>query len=332
MSLPTLIGLLAVLALLVHQERLVIDLRHGVVRFQSPPLYLEEPDHEQTGHRYLFDAMLGWKNIPNWKATTHGKTLTINSRGLRDREYDYERTPGVPRMLVLGDSFTWGYGVSDEEIFTEVLEERLASDSRPWEVVNTGVSGWGTDQQYLYFRSEGVRYRPDVVVLAFYLNNDPLEISASATYGMGKPYFTSTNLGKPYPPGPPSGDERVRWLDERKPLKMAVALTRGILEQCRKIGARLVLMKFGVFGHEDNRIAIEFSDAYLRTVGKRFPEVTVVDLDAEFVERGLSHEQVFGGNKDMHWNAFGHRIVAEVLRVHLETAGLLAASNPGASL
>ncbi|MBT6157697.1 MAG: hypothetical protein HOL01_22490 [Planctomycetaceae bacterium] len=73
--------------------------------WSNKPIYLQEPGYERTGHRYLYDSELGWRNIPNWKAKTNGKKLTINSRGLRDREYTYVKPSGVRRILVLGDSF-----------------------------------------------------------------------------------------------------------------------------------------------------------------------------------------------------------------------------------
>ncbi|MBL6764691.1 MAG: hypothetical protein ISQ14_07030 [Verrucomicrobiae bacterium] len=320
--LPSLIGCAAVVALLIHQERLVVDLENGIVRFQTPPTYLEEPGHEVSGHRYLYDAHLGWRNIPSWKSSTHGRTLTINSKGLRDREYRFERTPGVPRMLVLGDSFTWGYGVSDEEIFTEVMEQAFTDAGTPWEVVNSGVSGWGTDQEYLFLRREGFRYRPDLLILAFYVNNDPLEVSASVTYGMGKPYFASTNLGQPFPPTVASPGEQIRWLENRQPLAVTLALVGGIQEECRKLGAQMVLMKFGVFGHEENPIATEFSTEFLAATRTTLPEISILDLDLEFSAAGLTHEQVFNGNHDRHWNAFGHRFVADALRRHLVATGL----------
>ena len=133
--------------LMVRQEWLIRDEETGGWRFQRPPLYIQEPGHEHTGHKYLYDSQLGWRNIPGWSATTNGQPLTINSKGLRDREYAYERAADVGRILVLGDSYAWGYGVADDEVFTEVLEAKLAADERRWEVINTGVSGWGTDQE-----------------------------------------------------------------------------------------------------------------------------------------------------------------------------------------
>ena len=105
-------------------------------------MYLYEEGYQVTGHRYLYDPLLGWRNIPRWEATTFGRQLTINSKGLRDREYPFDKPGGTKRILVLGDSYVWGYGVADDEIFTVYLEERLAGSSPPWEVLNSGVSGW----------------------------------------------------------------------------------------------------------------------------------------------------------------------------------------------
>ena len=78
-------------------------------------IYLQEPGHEKTGHRYLYDPELGWRNIPGWRATTYDRPLVINSKGLRDREYPYEKSDGTRRILVLGDSYAWGYGVRGKE-------------------------------------------------------------------------------------------------------------------------------------------------------------------------------------------------------------------------
>ena len=64
-------------------------------------IYVQEIGHELTGHRYLYDAELGWKNIPSWEATTYSQKLTTNSLGMRDREYTVDKPAGVFRSLLL---------------------------------------------------------------------------------------------------------------------------------------------------------------------------------------------------------------------------------------
>lgn len=88
-------------------------------------------------------------------------TYRINTRGLRDREHPYERVPGLRRVVALGDSFTFGSGVAYGERFADVAEDLLGDV----EVVDMGVPGYGLDQALLAFVVEGVRYRPDAVVV-----------------------------------------------------------------------------------------------------------------------------------------------------------------------
>lgn len=95
--------------------------------------------------------------------------VRINSRGLRDREIPYRKPAGVYRILVLGDSQTFGYGVRAEETYAKVLEQRLRS--RRVETINTGVPGSGTAHQLHFLETEGWKYAPDAVVLGFFFND-----------------------------------------------------------------------------------------------------------------------------------------------------------------
>ena len=93
------------LAVLFFQVLIHDRLRDLRIQLTDEPIYLQEPGHERTGHRYLYDENLGWRNIPGWSATTNGRKLTINSKGLRDREHAYEKPKNTQRILVLGDSY-----------------------------------------------------------------------------------------------------------------------------------------------------------------------------------------------------------------------------------
>ena len=96
----------------------------------------------------------------------------INARGLRaDRDYPYAKPPGVSRIVSLGDSFTVGFEVEVEETFSSVLERELRRRGYEVEVLNAGVSGYGTAEATLYLERELLRYEPDVVLLSFFGND-----------------------------------------------------------------------------------------------------------------------------------------------------------------
>lgn len=109
------------------------------------------------------DEELGWTMAPDY---SRGSEST-NSRGHRGPELEFERPQGPdrpPRIVVLGDSFTFGLGVADESTYCA----RLAARVPGLEVLNMGVNGYGTDQQYLYWNRDGVRYSPDAVLIGIY--------------------------------------------------------------------------------------------------------------------------------------------------------------------
>lgn len=134
---------------------------------------------------WQFDNLLGWSQIPQQKAVFQhpdfSTRVEINSFGLRDREYAIERNE-KKRMLVLGDSYGWGFGVNNNEIFTELLEEKHPD----WEIINASVSGYGTVQQYLYLAQRGILLKPDVVLLLF--NDNDFQDNVGLTeYWYNKP-------------------------------------------------------------------------------------------------------------------------------------------------
>jgi len=99
--------------------------------------------------------------------------IAINSRGLRDREITPAKPPGTVRILVVGDSFTYGSGVASEETYPKRLERLLAEHAGPRvEVINAGVPGYGTVHEAAFLRAQGWGYEPDVLVLQMFPDND----------------------------------------------------------------------------------------------------------------------------------------------------------------
>lgn len=124
------------------------------------------------------DRNIGWVHAPNasmnWTGSgEYNVDVQINSLGLRDRERTYAKPPGTFRVLVLGDSFVEAIQVPLEQTFAARLETCLAGrSSQPVEVINAGVAGYGPGEALLYFTHEGVKFQPDLVLLAIFIGND----------------------------------------------------------------------------------------------------------------------------------------------------------------
>ncbi|MDQ3699149.1 MAG: SGNH/GDSL hydrolase family protein [Gemmatimonadota bacterium] len=96
-------------------------------------------------------------------------SYTVNRQGFRaTREYGRKQA-GVKRVLVLGDSFTFGVGVDDGATYPQRVEDRLSAWCGPGrvEVINGGVGGYGTSHELVFFERYGRPLAPDVVVLGF---------------------------------------------------------------------------------------------------------------------------------------------------------------------
>jgi hypothetical protein len=102
-------------------------------------------------------------------------SLKTNSHGLRDVEHYYKKPDEVYRIIVVGDSFTFGDGVELNETFPKVLESELLihnpSKIVKYEVINAGMYGWSTIQEYAFLVTRGLKYNPDMVILGFYEND-----------------------------------------------------------------------------------------------------------------------------------------------------------------
>ena len=133
--------------------------------------FLTQPAEPVASQYTQFDPLLGWRHKPGARARFPQGDYVINELGLRDTKRDYDAAPGVFRLMVLGDSFAEGFSVPLEDGVSQVLERSLTRPDCPVEVLAAGTVGYSTDQEYLYYREEGRRFAPGVVVLLFYYND-----------------------------------------------------------------------------------------------------------------------------------------------------------------
>tara|TARA_Y100001958_G_C21230143_1_gene555829 strand:+ start:679 stop:1659 length:981 start_codon:yes stop_codon:yes gene_type:complete len=151
--------------------------------------------------RSIFDynPKFGYQFIPNLKVRIQNKDtgylIKTNKSGFRcNHNFEKKKTPGTKRILIFGDSFTAGDGVSNNQRYSDILESKFNNV----EVYNFGLSGTGPDQHYLIYKELAKNIEHDLLVISvlvenirrvaahyrFYLNDKEERVCYA------KPYFT----------------------------------------------------------------------------------------------------------------------------------------------
>ncbi len=133
---------------------------------------------------FIEDRELGWRLKPDSEGVWGGATVKINGKGLRGPELEYANPANAYRILYLGDSVTFGFRLESWKqafpyVVEEILEERVGSEI---ETINAGVGGYSPWQFRGFLRREGIKYEPDLVVVAFVLN-DVVEKAGLVRFG-----------------------------------------------------------------------------------------------------------------------------------------------------
>jgi GDSL-like Lipase/Acylhydrolase. len=128
----------------------------------------------------LNDSILFYILKPNYTVVSDGCAvklkefrISINSDNFRDREYTIEKSNDTIRIIALGDSFTFGWGVDLNDTWPKQLENLLNKrcQKKKFEVLNMGVPGYNTPMEIEFFKLKGIKYNPDIIILA-YVGND----------------------------------------------------------------------------------------------------------------------------------------------------------------
>lgn len=146
---------------------------------------------------YTWDTYIGPVLKPNtkgWWKKEGQAFIEINNDGLRDINHDLKKPPDVVRIAVLGDSYAEALQIPLEKTFWKVMESKLETGNvfaqRRVEVINFGVSGYGTGQELMTLRTRVWNYEPDIIVLAFLTGNDVRNNSKQLNGIDCIPYFT----------------------------------------------------------------------------------------------------------------------------------------------
>lgn len=283
--------------------------------------------NDERSLTYTYDSLLGWFPEKNSQKKFKGSReilLYHNRRGFRDKDPQ----PKVkPRILFLGDSFVWGFDVEKEERFTEKLQRQLNGA----EVLNFGISGYGTDQEFLLLQKEYEVYKPDLVFLMF-SPNDRRDNSFNSAYGYFKPYFVKEN-GKLVLHGVPVPKSSLCYLRNNNVLlRKSVVVKTGLLiyEKIRTKKIKVedptayLVKEMGRFlENKGAKLVIGFidSDAALMEYCR---QEHIVSLDLTQVD-----ERYRFPSHGKHWTEKGHELVSGLIYQFLQKNNFLAGASTG---
>ena len=293
-----------------------------------------------------FDSVRGWKLLPNiTKRVLHERqpyTITTNSRGLRDKEYSYDRQATLFRIVVMGDSQTFGLGGVE---FPETFAKRLEDSAPSLQVINMGVPAYSTDQEYLYLQSEGIRYHPNLVLLAVFANDFVITFNSwDGSIGLPKCYFTLNGGNLQY--HPPNASLLFKWsrwsylsgilikrfrglsrgagwqpapkLNTIEQQELFKRLLIGMHKICRSAGAEFLVMYIPYRGQKRQLV---MQEAMAEAAAK--DGFQVLDLTATLLEANQLQPAYI--DRDIHLNRRGHQIVADAL--HNAVAAIVAQAD-----
>ncbi len=160
-----------------------------LVRWLAPQQ--ETPRWFEEDERYAYRLKKNYHQQLAYPGAGFVMDVRTNAFGLRDREWDTGSENPCTNILMLGDSFIFGYGINVEDRFDTRLAALLEGKDSRYCLFNAGVPGWGTVQETRFARDHFDIFDPDILVLAF-CGNDP---SDDTQFLQGEMVFKEKGLG-----------------------------------------------------------------------------------------------------------------------------------------
>jgi hypothetical protein len=271
---------------------------------------------------YRYDEKLGWFPVKNRYKMNASRFVEVehNSRGFRDSEHIVGTHP---RIVFLGDSFVWGYDVEKQERFTEKLAAKFANLS----IYNLGVSGYGTDQEFLLLTQHYDFYKPNIVFLVF-SDTDQYENSHNNANGKYfKPYFIANgdSLTLKGVPVPKSWRHFIKQHDVLSYSFWFRALTRLYFKYMEPPSLELNDPTYAIITNMHRFIKARGAKFIVGLQGvdpalKKY----LKDNNIPFVD--LSNSYVYPDN-GRHWTPEGHALVSEIIYNYLRQERYLEKVN-----
>jgi lysophospholipase L1-like esterase len=340
-------------------EILVRTFAGAALAADAPRLKLEGTDF----YALTYDGELGWKNTPGLEAlVVRDRKIEIrhDSHGFRNDEVAEKKPADVYRIVILGDSVAWGWGVDQGDVYSALLAQRLnerRAVGKRFEVVNAAVSGYGTAQELLLFRRIAAWAKPDLVLL-HYFDNDVGDNCGTWDYGAARPVlvpFDGTWLVKntPCPLRLPKPREPARLLRPAAGLWRAASYRLLVFRSLNRPGLARFFGRLGWWSIEpDTSIRLGGSSCIPATIGlirrlndearaaganfavvfdarqdnvaAGIADLACLDLYPEFVRRNLRASDIRIPGSLGHFSPAGHLLMADLVGDFLTARGFVA--------
>jgi hypothetical protein len=246
----------------------------------------------------------------------------LNSLGCRGRDYAIPRPAGAGRIVLIGDSFTQGIGVHERDAFGSQLERLLNATTKAvgsfeqYDVINCGVSGFGTRDERLFYEEFGARYEPQIVLLVM-VSNDEMSFREEVERG-----YVLRRRGRAE-----SLSYIWRQIEDyrhRRPFpdyRRCVAEIHRLNTLVRDHGARLGVIIFRTKADYGGNPGAAMLNELTRTVtaGLQGTDIPLLDLGPAFLAQHPD-EQLHVHEIDLHPNEIAHRTAAkEILKFLLSS-------------
>ncbi len=266
------------------------------------------------------------EHVPNKEAFLYGVNVKINSYGFRDKEYSLEKPDNTYRIIVLGDSFTLGWGVPAEDSYPKLLERMLNENinGKKFEVINTALGNYNTQMEYEMLKEKGTAFKPDMVIVGYYPNDPEMtvkfDINSISTFIKRHSYIYMffwdriTNLKARINAGSKTGSYNgyvhglyANGFEGRRIMESSLNGIIGLSRQNNITPAVVVLPQF--FGDLKN---YEFSEVY-PIISNITSKKGVMAIDMLPYFQKYSTKDVIISAEDAHPNRLGHSIIAKAV-------------------
>lgn len=277
-------------------------------------------EHSDQGHLH----------IPNRSAHLMGVDVDINSHGHRSKEISINKPPGVTRIMMLGDSLTFGWGVPAEDTVSAQLENLFVKNDQQIEVINTGIGNTNAEMQISTFLDKGVLFSPDIVVLNFFIND--AELTPRPTKNILMKYsaayvFLSLRLGsvtRLFFGGKQWQEYYTDLYDDNfegwKRTKISIS---KLAEYCQSKGIKLIIVSYPEL-HKLTPYPFEMVNNKLKNIAAN-NKLPFLDLLPSL--QGEREENLWVSKQDQHPNSLACKLIAPAIKETIEKNFTLSSNN-----